>query len=68
MRKNIMTPAFLFTVCALILTLATAFAFKKASQSVCTVKADCPEQVESAAGSEMLWESLSRQFVSSVQL
>lgn len=67
MRKNTMTPALLFTVCALVLTLVTAFAFKKASNRMCTVKADCPEQVEPAAGGEMLWESLSRQFVSSVQ-
>ena len=48
-----------------ILTLILSFT-GKAMNDTCTVNMDCPEKVENVKGGELLWESLSRQFVGSV--
>lgn len=48
-----------------ILTLLLSFS-GRAMSDTCAVDVDCPEKVENIKGSELLWESLSRQFVGSV--
>jgi hypothetical protein len=48
-----------------ILTLLLSFT-GRAMNDTCSVDVDCPEKVENIKGGELLWESLSRQFVGSV--
>jgi hypothetical protein len=48
-----------------ILTLLLSFS-GRVLDDTCTVNVDCPEKVENIKGGELLWESLSRQFVGSV--
>lgn len=38
----------------------------QAMNNTCSVEVNCPEEVENVKGGELLWESLSRQFVGSV--
>ena len=48
-----------------ILTLLLSFS-GRVLDDTCNVNVDCPEKVENIKGGELLWESLSRQFVGSV--
>lgn len=65
MRKRFIPHALIVTVCCLAAMLATIIYLKQSSNAICQATRECPVQAESAGG-EMLWESLSRQFVSSV--
>ena len=61
--RTILTLALGIGILALILSFGN-----KAYSNTCNVKVDCPEKIEDIKGSELLWESLSRQFVGSVSV
>lgn len=53
-------------VCSLVFVFATAFYFHRAEANICNAGSTCADKAEQVNG-DMLWESLSHQFVSSVQ-
>ncbi|HEU4633878.1 MAG TPA: hypothetical protein VFS22_07835 [Flavisolibacter sp.] len=68
MKKVFQSRVFLLV--ALIMILASAFTFiaYTNSHTVCPEGVECSIRPEPGAGSEMLWDILSRQFVSAVRL
>jgi hypothetical protein len=66
MRKPGLSSLFITLALATgILVLLLSFT-GKAMNDTCSVDVNCPEEVENVKGGELLWESLSRQFVGSV--
>lgn len=65
MRKLFSFTALIITVCSLV-ALAAVFSFTRTvDQDICTAVEEQSEKIERVNGN-MLWESLSNQFVSSV--
>lgn len=68
MKKVFRSRAFFLALLFILFVSAFSFIAYAKSRSVCAEAQDCCLKTESGNGSEMLWDILSRQFVSAVHL
>ena len=66
MRKHKLISMLILAASCLLLLGFTIFYNNKQDYNKCTAKKECTPEMENIKGTDMLWESFSRQFISSV--
>jgi len=66
MRKLRITPTFVIAAFSIALLLFMLYSIATPVAKECLVKADCIKSIENVNGPELIWESLSRQFINTV--
>jgi hypothetical protein len=67
MKKVVQSRAFLLAVLFVLIASAFSFiAYSKSKAAVCSSAGGCCLKTEPAGSSEMIWDALSRQFISAV--
>jgi hypothetical protein len=66
MRKLRITPSFIIAAFSIGLLLFMLYSVATPVAKDCIVKAKCINTIENVNGPELIWESLSRQFINSV--
>jgi hypothetical protein len=66
MRKLRISPLFTLISFTVGILLIVFFTSSRSAQEECLVSNYCPDNIEQVRGTELIWETLSRQFISTV--